>query len=70
MPYGRRNFAAYQRSGSPATALPSTKSLASYRNKISAILLVTSVYTAFLYQRGQSFEDIFLLDYFVHFRYE
>jgi hypothetical protein len=55
MPYGRRNFIAYQRTGNtPNAALPiSTRSLGSYRNKILLILVVTSLYTAFLYQRGQ-----------------
>jgi hypothetical protein len=50
----RRNFIAYQRTGTPNAALPiSTRSLGSYRNKIVFILVVTSFYTAFLYQRGQ-----------------
>jgi hypothetical protein len=51
---GRRNFVAYQRSGvNPNASLPNTRSLASYRNRSILILLVTSIYTAFLYQRGQ-----------------
>mmetsp|Transcript_39140 Transcript_39140/g.60276 ORF Transcript_39140/g.60276 Transcript_39140/m.60276 type:complete len:579 (-) Transcript_39140:95-1831(-) len=53
MAYGRRNFIAYQRSGvSPSATLPSSRSLTSYRNKIVLVLVVTSLYTAFLYQRG------------------
>lgn len=54
MAYGRRNFIAYQRSGANpnATLFPTTRSLTSYRNKIILILVVTALYTAFLYQRG------------------
>lgn len=63
MPYGgRRNFSAYQRSISSggSAALPTNNnttqsSLTSYRNKISLILILTSVYTAFLYHRGWYF---------------
>lgn len=59
MAYGRRNFITYQRSGANNVA-PNTRSLTSYRNKILFILVVTSFYTAFLYQRGQSFSFSFV----------
>jgi len=50
MAYGRRNFIAYQRTGSTTT--PSTKSLVDYRNKTITFLLATALYTAFLYRSG------------------
>ncbi|CAB9505865.1 expressed unknown protein [Seminavis robusta] len=52
MAYGRRNFVAYQRGGAAGSIVVPSRSLASYRNKIAAILLVTVVYTAFLYNSG------------------
>jgi len=52
MAYGRRNFLAYQRGGATGTVVVPSRSLASYRNKIAAILGVTVLYTAFLYRSG------------------
>jgi len=55
MAYGRRNFIAYHRGGvvgASGTVTAPGRSLASYRNKIVAILAVTVVYTAFLYKSG------------------
>jgi len=56
MAYGRRNFIAYHRGGvvgASGTVTAPGRSLASYRNKIVAILAVTVVYTAFLYKSGR-----------------
>mmetsp|Transcript_49248 Transcript_49248/g.50023 ORF Transcript_49248/g.50023 Transcript_49248/m.50023 type:complete len:119 (+) Transcript_49248:2699-3055(+) len=53
MAYSRRSIATpFSRFGN-GNALPKNKNLTSYRNKIIAILVVTSCYTTFLYQRGQ-----------------
>jgi len=57
MAYSRRSIAtpfSFSRGGN-GNALPKNKNLTSYRNKIIAILVVTSLYTSFLYQRGQCF---------------
>ena len=57
MAYGRRNFIAYHRGGvvgASGTVTAPSRSLASYRNKIVAILAVTVVYTAFLYKSGRA----------------
>jgi len=52
MAYSRRSIATpFSRFGN-GNALPKNKNLTSYRNKIIAILVVTSCYTTFLYQRG------------------
>jgi hypothetical protein len=53
MAYSRRNIATpLSRGGSSNNAISNGKSKTSYRNTILAILVVTSFYTAFLYQRG------------------
>lgn len=51
MAYSRRNIATPLVRSSGAS-FPKTKNLASYRNKIIIILILTSFYTTFLYQRG------------------
>jgi hypothetical protein len=57
MTYGRRNFVAYQRGGASTSIVAPNRSLASYRNKIAAILGVTVLYTAFLYSSGTKYND-------------
>ncbi|KAG7368448.1 hypothetical protein IV203_031191 [Nitzschia inconspicua] len=53
MAYSRRNIATPLSRAGTGNTLPNNKSkTASYRNTILTILVVTSVYTAFLYQRG------------------
>lgn len=55
MPYGRRNFAAYQRTGiSPGVnaTFPSARSGANYRKKAIVVVVITTLYTAFLYSKG------------------
>ena len=52
MAYGRRNFVAYHRGGIAGSIVAPSRSLASYRNKIAAILGITVLYTAFLYRSG------------------
>ena len=54
MAYSRRNIAASLSRGGNNSPIPNGKSKTSYRNTILAILVLTSFYTAFLYQRGVS----------------
>lgn len=54
MAYSRRNIATPLSRGGNSNAIPNGKSKTSYRNTILAILVLTSLYTAFLYQRGVS----------------
>jgi hypothetical protein len=61
MAYSRRNIATPLSRGGNTNALPSTKTT-SYRNTILAILVLTSFYTAFLYQRGQSYTNALLFE--------
>lgn len=51
MAYGRRNFIYHRGAATGSVSAPNLK-LASYRNKITAILCVTALYTAFLYRSG------------------
>jgi hypothetical protein len=60
MTYGRRNFVAYQRGGAAASIVAPNRSLASYRNKIAAILGVTVLYTTFLYRSGTKYDEMTL----------
>ncbi|MGK3756133.1 MAG: hypothetical protein ACI8RD_008443 [Bacillariaceae sp.] len=53
MAYSRRTIATPYPGGGNGNAFPKSKNLTSYRNKILIILVVTSFYTSFLYQRGQ-----------------
>jgi hypothetical protein len=57
MTYGRRNFVAYHRGGAAPSIVAPNRSLASYRNKITAILGVTVLYTAFLYKSGTEYKN-------------
>lgn len=52
MAYGRRNFVTYPSSALGGAVPTNGRPITSYRNKILAVLVVTSLYTAFLYQRG------------------
>jgi len=66
MAFGRRTFSSYRASGRAATSSSSggaavvnpnllphgRKSLSAYRKQAAAILVITCLYTAFLYQRG------------------
>jgi len=53
MSYSRRNIATpFSRGGSNGNVFPKNKNLTSYRNKIVIILVLTSIYTTFLYRRG------------------
>jgi hypothetical protein len=55
MAYSRRSIATPYSGGGNGNgnAFPKSKNLTSYRNKILIILVITSFYTTFLYQRGQ-----------------
>jgi len=52
MSYGRRNFIVYKRGNGAAANTNERSSLSSYRNKIIAFTLATTLYTAFLYRHG------------------
>lgn len=53
MAYSRRSIATPLSRGGNGTSIPNSRSRTSYQTTFLLILVLTSVYTAFLYQRGQ-----------------
>ena len=68
MAYTRRNIATpFSRGGNNKALSNSTRSLISYRKKFLIIIVITSLYTAFLYRRGQWLVFVFDSIQFVSF---